>query len=141
MAAVPVQPSGYRHEMPELSYKNNMKGWGPELCERRPDITMAMVDTFLTNMYGGARADFVYTVTRDFVRQCQTPLLILPDDVLGHPYAVALESAYLAPNAQVSLYPWKMNPLQIQLALRHVRAFLKNNRLAVAAQPLAAAAQ
>jgi hypothetical protein len=141
VAAVPVQPSGYRHEMPELSYNNNMKGWGPELCERRPDITMAMVDTFLTNMYGGERADFVYTVTRDFVRQCQTPLLILPDDVLGHPYAVALESAYLAPNAQVSLYPWKMNPLQIQLALRHVRAFLKNNQPAVASQPLAAAAQ
>ena len=40
VAAVPVQPSGYRHEMPDLSYNNNMKGWGPELCERRPDITM-----------------------------------------------------------------------------------------------------
>jgi hypothetical protein len=43
VAAVPVQPSGYRHEMPDLSYNNNMKGWGPELCERRPDITMAQV--------------------------------------------------------------------------------------------------
>jgi hypothetical protein len=52
---VPAQPSGYRLEMPGLSYNNNMKGWGPELCARRPDITMAMVDTFLTNMYGGAR--------------------------------------------------------------------------------------
>jgi pimeloyl-ACP methyl ester carboxylesterase len=141
VAAVPVQPSGYRHEMPNLSYTNNTKGWGPELCERRPDITMAQVDAFLKNMYTGERADFVYTVSRDFVRQCQTPILILPDDVPGHPYAVALESAYLAPNAQVSLYPWKMSPLQIQLALRHVRGFLKNNRPAVAAQPLAAAAQ
>jgi pimeloyl-ACP methyl ester carboxylesterase len=141
VAAVPVQPSGYRHEMPELSYKNNMKGWGPELCARRPDITMAMVDKFLGNMYRGERADFVYTVTRDFVRQCQTPILILPDDVPGHPYAVALESAYLAPNAQVSLYPWKMSPLQIQLALRHVRGFLNINRPVTAAKPLAAAAQ
>ena len=141
VAAVPVQPSGYRHEMPELSYKNNMKSWGPELCERRPDITMAQVDTFLSNMYRGERADFVYTVSRDFVRQCRTPILILPDDVPGHPYVVALESAYLAPNAQVTLYPWKMNPSQLQLALRHVRGFLKNNRPAVAAQPLAAAAQ
>ncbi len=141
VAAVPVQPSGYRHEMPNLSYTNNMKSWGPELCERRTDITMAMVDKFLTNMYTGERADFVYTVSRDFVRQCQTPILILPDDVPGHPYAVALESAYLAPNAQVSLYPWKMNPLQIQVALRHVRAFLNTNRPAVATQPLAAAAQ
>ena len=110
VAAVPVQPSGYRHEMPDLSYNNNMKGWGPELCERRPDITMAQVDAFLTNMYRGDRADFVYTVSRDFVRQCQTPVLVLPDDVLGHPYVVAMESVYLAPNAQVTLYPWKANP-------------------------------
>src|SRR6202048_3582217 len=94
VAAVPAQPSGYRPEMPGLSYNNNMKGWGPELCARRPDITMAMVDTFLTNMYGGARADFVYTVTRDFVRNCQTPILVLPDDVPGHPYAVAMETVH-----------------------------------------------
>ena len=67
VAAVPAQPSGYRPEMPDLSYTNNMQGWGPELCARRPDITMAMVETFLTNMYR-ARADFVYTVTREFVR-------------------------------------------------------------------------
>jgi hypothetical protein len=70
----------------------------------------------------------VFTVSRDFVRQCQTPILILPDDVPGHPYAVALESAYLAPNAQVSLYPWKANPEQTVIALRHVRTFLKANR-------------
>ena len=59
-----------------------MKGWRPELCARRPDITMAMVDAFLTNMYR-AHADFVYTVTRDFVRNCRTPILVLPDDVPG----------------------------------------------------------
>lgn len=141
IAAVPVQPSGYRHEMPELSYNNNMKGWGPELCQRRPDITMAQVDQFLTNMYRGERADFVYTVTRDFVRQCQTPILIMPDDVLGHPYVVAMESAYLAPNAQVTIYPWKMNPAQTRIALRHVHGFLNANRPAAAAQPLATAAQ
>jgi hypothetical protein len=48
--------------------------------------------------------DFVFTVTRDFVKSCQTPVLLLPDDVPAHPYAVALESAHLAPNAQVSIY-------------------------------------
>src|ERR1700687_4458584 len=67
VAAVPAQPSGVRPETPSLSYDSKTKGWGPELCARRPDITMAMVDSFLTNMYR-ARADFVYTVTRDFVR-------------------------------------------------------------------------
>jgi hypothetical protein len=102
---------------------------------------MEMVDTFLTNMYTGARADFVYTVTRDFVRNCRTPILVLPDDVPGHPYVVAMESVYLAPNAQVTLYPWKANPKQIQLALRHVRGFLRDNRPVAAARPMAAAAQ
>jgi hypothetical protein len=82
---VPAQSSGYRPEMPGLSYNNNMKGWGPELCARRPDITMAMVDTFLGNMYGGARADFVYTVTRDFVRNCQTPILVFARRRSGTP--------------------------------------------------------
>ena len=84
---------------------------------------MEMTGKFLEKMYR-TDADFVFTVTRDSVRQCETPILILPDDVPAHPYVVALESAHLAPNAQVSIYPWKANPEQIQLALRHVRAFL-----------------
>src|SRR4029078_4165677 len=103
--------------MPDSSYNNNMKGWGPELCERRPDITMAQVDAFLTNMYRGERADVVHTVSRDFVRQCQTPILVLPDDVLAHPLVVAMETVYLAPNAQVTLYPWQADPKHIQTPL------------------------
>jgi hypothetical protein len=141
VAAILAQPSGFRPEMPDLFYQNNIKGWGPALCERRPDITMAMVDAFLNKMYR-ANADFVFTVTREFVRDCQTPVLVLPDDVPAHPYAVAMESALLAPNAQVSLYPWKASPEQIPLAVRHIRTFLRAHRPAVAAtQPLAAAAQ
>ena len=54
--------------------------------------------------------------------------LHLPDDIPAHPYAVAMESAYLAPNAQVSLYPWKEKPEQIPIALRHIRMFLDANR-------------
>jgi pimeloyl-ACP methyl ester carboxylesterase len=106
VAAVLVQPSGFRPEMPDLFYQNNIKGWGPALCERRPDITMEMVDAFLTKMYR-SNADFVFTVTRDFVRACQTPILVLPDDVPGHPYAVAMETVSLAPNAEATVYPWK----------------------------------
>jgi dienelactone hydrolase len=34
VAAMPAEPSGYRAEMPGLSYNSNMKGWGPELCAR-----------------------------------------------------------------------------------------------------------
>ena len=127
VAAVLAQPSGFRPEMPDLFYQNNIKGWGPALCARRADITMAMVDAFLNRMYR-SNPDFVLTVTRDFVRNCQTPILVLPDDIPAHPYAVAMESARLAPNAQVSLYPWKEPRELTPLAVRHVRMFLRAYR-------------
>ena len=127
VAAVLAQPSGSRPEMRDLFYDNNMKGWGPQLTARRPEITMPMVDQFLTRMYR-TNADFVFTVTRDFVRTCQTPVLILPDDVPAHPYAVAMEAAMLAPKAQVSIYPWKEPKERIPLAVRHIRSFLRSHR-------------
>ena len=126
-AAVLAQPSGFRPELPTLSYDNNMTGWGPELVKRRPDITMPMVDRFLTKMYRD-RPDFVWTVTRDFVRACRTPVLILPDDIPGHPLVVAMEAAMLAPKAEVSIYPWKEPKERIPLAVRQVRSFLRAHR-------------
>ena len=132
VAAVLAQPSGFRPEMPDLFYQNNIKGWGPPLCTRRPDITMAMVDKFLNKMYR-SNADFVFTVTRDFVRACQTPVLILPDDVPAHPYAVAMESVLLAPKSEVSLFPWKEPKDRIPLAVRQVRSFLRAHQPVTAA--------
>src|SRR6516165_409113 len=87
VAAVLAQPSGSRPEMRDLFYENNMKGWGPALTAKRREITMEAIDKFLTRMYR-TNPDFVFTVTRDFVRNCQTPVLILPDDVPAHPYAI-----------------------------------------------------
>ena len=124
VAAVLAQPSGFRPELPDQFYQNNITGWAPALCARRPEVTMKMVEAFLIKMYR-ANPDFVFTVTRDFVRTCQTPILILPDDVPAHPYAVAMEAASLAPNAETSIYPWKETPEQIAEALRHIRTFLR----------------
>ena len=125
-AATLVHPSGYTSSHPDLYYTNNINGWAPRFMKRRPEITIEMVSDFLNNMYT-KRADFVFTVDRDFVRNCQTPVLVLPDDIPAHPYAAAMESALLAPNAQVSLYPWKENDRKISLALRHIRGFLATN--------------
>jgi pimeloyl-ACP methyl ester carboxylesterase len=132
VAAVLAQPSGSRPEMRDLFYENNMKGWGPPLCARRPDITMEMVDKFLTRMYR-TNPDFVFTVTRDFVRGCQTPILVLPDDIPAHPYAVAMESVLLAPKSEVSLFPWKEPKDRIPLAVRQIRSFMRAHRPVTAA--------
>jgi pimeloyl-ACP methyl ester carboxylesterase len=127
VAAVLAQPSGSRPEARDLFYDNNIKGWGPEFVKRRPDVTMATVDKFLTKMYR-TNPDFVFTVTRDFVKSCQTPVLILPDDIPAHPYAVAMEAAMLAPKAEVSIFPWKEPKERIPLAVRQIRSFLRSHR-------------
>ena len=131
VAAVLAQPVGFDPEMPTVMYDSGMTGWGPELITRRPEITMEMVDTFVTKMFR-TEADFVFTVTRDFVRTCQTPVLILPDDSRAHPYAAAMEAALLAPKAEVSMFPWKKPEERIPLAVRQIRSFLRAHRPASA---------
>jgi len=126
VAAVPAQPSGFRPEVPDLFYRNNMKNWAPGVCEKRDDVTMEVCDAFLRKMYL-EHNDFVFSVTRDFVRSVDTPVLVMPDDTEPHPYAIAEETALLAPNAQMTFFPWKDDPQRVPLAVRHLRAFLKAN--------------
>ncbi|MDA0770840.1 MAG: alpha/beta hydrolase [Chloroflexi bacterium] len=126
VAAALMQPSGFSPEHPDIFYQNNIKGWGPPLCEKHPEVTMAMVHDFLTNMYTD-RADFVFTVTRDFVRSLQTPLLVAPDNIPAHPYAAAMEVANLAPNSEVTIFPWKDTQPHIDEVVEHARRFLKTH--------------
>jgi pimeloyl-ACP methyl ester carboxylesterase len=131
VAAVPVQPVGFRPELPNALYDSQSTGWGAEVVKRRPDITKELVEKFLTKMFR-TNADFVFTVTRDFVRNCQTPVLVLPDDTPGHSLAVAMECAMLAPKAEMSMYPWKEPKERIPLAVRQIRSFLRAHRPAPA---------
>ena len=133
VAGVLCQPSGHRPENPDVMYNNNIRTWGPTLCARRPDVTMEIVDAYLHALYRSP-GDFVYSVTRDFVRSCQTPMLVLPDDVLAHPYAVAMEVVRLAPKAEVTMYPWKEPKDLIPQAVHHVRDFLRAHQPVPAAR-------
>ena len=127
VAAVLAQPVGFRPEAPTVLYDGSKTGWEPDFLKRRSDVTADTVEKYLTKMFR-TDADFVFTVKRDFVRSCQTPVLILPDDVPAHPFAVAMEAAMLAPKSEVSLYPWKQPPDRIPLAVRHIRSFLRVHR-------------
>jgi len=127
VAAVPAQPVGFRPELPRSLYESQSTGWGDALIKRRPEITKEQTDRFLTKMFLD-NPDFIFTVNRDFVKSCQTPVLVLPDDTAGHSLPVAIESAMLAPKGQMSMYPWKDTPEKIPLAVRHVRSFLISHR-------------
>jgi pimeloyl-ACP methyl ester carboxylesterase len=127
-AAVVAQPVGWRPEMRDRKYAGSFwAGWGATLVAKRPEITIQTTDQFVTKMFE-TDADFVFTVTRDFVRSCQNPVLILPDDVPPHPLAPAMECAMLAPKAEVSIFPWKEPKERIPLAVRQVHSFLKAHR-------------
>jgi hypothetical protein len=73
-------------------------------------------------------------VTRDFVRARQTPILVLPDDVPAHLYAVAMETVRLAPKAEVSIYPWKEPKDLIPQVVLQVRDFLRAHQPVTAAR-------
>lgn len=126
VAAAMMQPSGFTSEHPNIFYENNTERWGPSLCDRMPDVTLDKVDAFLKNMYTN-RADFVFTVTRDFVKALQTPILIAPDNVPAHPYETAMEVADLAPNSETTIFPWKDTQDHIDEAVRHALEFLKKH--------------
>ncbi|HTE86825.1 MAG TPA: alpha/beta fold hydrolase, partial [Dehalococcoidia bacterium] len=127
LAGVLCQPVGHRPEKPNVMWDSGHDNWGPAFCARRPDVTIQTVDAYLHNLYRNP-ADFVYSVSRDFVRSCQTPMLVMPDDVPAHPYAVAMEVAELAPKAEVTIYPWKDPKDLIPETVERVRTFLKEHQ-------------
>ena len=127
-AAVLAQPVGWRPELRDPGYPGRLwTTWGSTLIAKRPEITLQTTDQFVSKMFE-TNLDFVFTVTRDFVRGCQNPILILPDDVPAHPYDVAMECALLAPQAEVSMFPWKEPKERIPLAVRQIHSFLRAHR-------------
>src|ERR1700754_204732 len=79
VAAVLSQPIGERSENPGVMYKSGLT-WAKELRERRSDVSMETIEKYLHALYR-VRPDFVYSVSRDFAKSCQTSMLVLPDDV------------------------------------------------------------
>ena len=123
-AVVMAQPVGRNEKHPDAMYDAGHNSWGPDLIQERPELDMEHIDKYLHNLYRNPD-DFVYSVTRDFVRSCQTPILVMPDDTPAHSYEVAMEVTQLAPNCEVTLYPWKETDEQKAQAVSHVMRFLK----------------
>ena len=133
VAGVLSQPIGHRPENPGVMYDSGRDGWAKEFRAKRPDVSMETIEKYLHNLYR-VRPDFVYSVSREFVRNCQTPMLVLPDDTPAHAYQVAIDVASLAPNADISVYPWKDPPELKARTINRVRNFLKADLPATAAR-------
>jgi pimeloyl-ACP methyl ester carboxylesterase len=100
-------------------FANLVSGWAAEVKAQRPEIDDAAIARFGRAMFGG---DFVFSVTRDFVRRCPVPLLVQPGDDPPHPAVAGEEVGQLAPNAEM-MREWK-GPAHLQAAIRRVSDFL-----------------
>src|SRR5437016_6301128 len=124
VAAVLCQPVGHRPGNPDYMYNSGKNVWAKEFRERRADVPVETIEKYLHNLYR-LRPDFVYSVSRDFARTCQTPMLVLPDDVAAHPLQTSIDIASLCPNAEITMFPWKDPPELKARTINRVRTFLK----------------
>jgi pimeloyl-ACP methyl ester carboxylesterase len=103
-------------------FRNLVQTWAKDIREDRPEIDERILNRFADNMFGG---DFVFSVSREFVRQCPIPMLVMPGDDPPHPTVIGEEIAELAPNSEV-LRQWK-GPDHLQTAIDRVTQFLRRH--------------
>ena len=94
--------------------------WADEV-RRWPNVDASLLPDFRKRMFGG---DFIFSVTREFVRTCAIPMLLMPGNDLVHAANVSDDLA-LAPNVDV-LTPWKGVELR-DSAMQRVRGFLESH--------------
>ncbi len=117
-AAILQNPIGLSPRNREMFFAM-FDGWAQALKADRPKLTDAALRQFRDRMYG---TDFVFNVSREFVRSCKTPMLILSGNDDYHPKETSKEIAALAPNAEL-VENWK-TPDVIGATVKRVREFL-----------------
>ncbi|MBI4213580.1 MAG: alpha/beta hydrolase [Chloroflexi bacterium] len=125
VAAVLEQPIGLSDENREVLKDNLSLRWATELAKRRPELNEADIHAFRDRMFN-PEGNFVYSVTREFVSSCTTPLLVMPGNVgnLDHPNPIGREITALAPNAE-KLEDWRYPSAVIPATVARIRSFLR----------------
>jgi hypothetical protein len=93
---------------------------------RRPEVSTETIEKYLHNLWR-VQPDFLYSVPRDFISSCRTPILVLPDDTPSHPLPTSIDVASLAPNAEITVFPWREPPELKTRTINRVRTFLKSH--------------
>ncbi len=116
-AAVLQNPIGLSARNREMFY--NMFDTWADVFKVKRNLDDASLRQFRDRMYG---TDFVFNVSREFVRSCKTPMLILCGNDDYHPKETSKEIATLAPNAEL-VENWKESAV-IGATVKRVREFL-----------------
>ena len=125
-AAVLCQTIGHRPEKPDVMWDSGLSGWAPDFMARNPGVGEDEVRAYLDALYRRP-ADFLYSVSREFVAACQTPLFVMPDETASHPLQTSLDVIALSPRCEAVGFPWR-DPAETKLAaIEQVRGFLKRH--------------
>ena len=116
-AAVLQNPIGL-HEN-RATWDDGVRNFTKTMLARDPALSEEVIQTFGRNMFGG---DFVFSVSREFVKGCRTPLYLQPGTDTPHPAATSAEIASLAPNLEVQK-DWR-GPEHLAESIRRVTHFL-----------------
>jgi pimeloyl-ACP methyl ester carboxylesterase len=126
VAAVFCQTVGHRPEDPEVMVRHSQQNWLPDFRTRRPEVPTETIEKYLYSLFR-AQPDFLYSVPRAFISSCRTPILVLPDDTPSHPLPTSVDVASLAPNAEITVFPWREPPELKARTINRVRTFLKSH--------------
>jgi pimeloyl-ACP methyl ester carboxylesterase len=121
VAAVVEQPIGFSGTN-RGAFREIVDSWASDLMKSRPDVTAEAVEGLWRNLY---EKDFVFAVSRDEVRKCPVPLLVLKGNDMYHPAAISEEVARLAPRAEL-VERWKEGDA-VGRARDRVREFLSSH--------------
>ena len=116
-AAVLMQPSG--RIGPDQGRPGGFHRWR-EALTGHPEATPEAFDAFYHNMY---EHDFVYSTPREFVANCQVPILVMAGNDEAHPFELAEEIVRLAPRAEF-IPEWKTGQPLIAATAR-IHEFLR----------------
>jgi pimeloyl-ACP methyl ester carboxylesterase len=120
-AAVLAQPIGFDGDN-RGAFHEIFTSWAAELVAHRPDVTREALEGLERNFYA---SDFVFSVSREDVRRCPVPLLVLRGNDVYHPAAISEEIVTLAPLAE--LVPRWREPDALPAALTRIREFLASH--------------
>ena len=102
-----------------------------ELAPGFPDTTARGVDgddREISSTASGACSPISSTACRaSSSANCPTPILVLPDDTSSHPLQTSIDVASLAPNAEITVFPWREPPELKARTINRVRTFLKSH--------------
>lgn len=96
-AMVLPQPIGLDPQNPR-NFPDRYEKWMQTKLAERPDLVESKLRAFGHNMWDG---DFVYSVTREYVKTCPVPGLVMPGSNVSHPPATGHEVAKLLPHSEL----------------------------------------